>query len=343
VIAGIDPEAPMKLAILQNEIAQGEFAANIEVPAELNDSEKTQFSNDWRNFRERNSNLIKHRCQAFSVIQGQCTQLLQDKMMQDMDWNTVSTSYDALTLHLLIERTVLAQTEDQYLFATVYGQELSCYSFKQDSLSNPQWYERFNTKVDVGGAIGVIHQHQVLLEYVSQESYTHAFTDLGAVKQQLVRADAEERYISYAFLRQSITQHGNLKVYLQNDFTTGDNSYPKNRQKTLNLINKYRTTVVARVTHYEGTSFAHKSGRGGSRGINGKGKGHDSSTYDNKYWKDKECYKYQRKGHPAKHCPKKPSDDDDRSLESTASSVNKLKKDIKSIKKAFTTVNTQLA
>jgi hypothetical protein len=44
---GENMDAPMKLVILQNQISQGEFAANIEVPVELNDSEKTQFSNEW--------------------------------------------------------------------------------------------------------------------------------------------------------------------------------------------------------------------------------------------------------------------------------------------------------
>jgi hypothetical protein len=106
-------DAPMRLAILQNDIAQGEFAASIEVLVVLTDSEKTQFSNDWRTFRERNTNLIKHRGQAFSLIQGQCTKLLQDKMKQDTDWKSVSISYDPLTVYRLIERTVLAQTEDQ--------------------------------------------------------------------------------------------------------------------------------------------------------------------------------------------------------------------------------------
>jgi hypothetical protein len=85
VLAGIDLEAPMKLAILENEISQGEFAANIEVPVELNDSEKTKFSNDWRTLRERNANLIKHQDQAFSLIQSQYTQLIQYKMKQDTD------------------------------------------------------------------------------------------------------------------------------------------------------------------------------------------------------------------------------------------------------------------
>jgi hypothetical protein len=60
LLEGIYMDTPMKLAIIQSDIAQGEFATNVEVPVELTDSEKTQLSNDWRTFRERNTNLIKH-------------------------------------------------------------------------------------------------------------------------------------------------------------------------------------------------------------------------------------------------------------------------------------------
>jgi hypothetical protein len=108
-------------------------------------------------------------------------------------------------------------------------------------------------------------------------------------------------------------------------------------------LDQYRETVVTRVTQSEGTYFTQKSSQGGvNRGSNGNEKSHDSSTYDKQYWKYKECYKFHKKGHPVTHCPKNPSDDDDRSMASTAISVKKLKKDLKSIKKAFTTVNTQL-
>jgi hypothetical protein len=61
VLAGIDMDALMKLAIIQIKIDQGKFDDNIKVPVDLTDSEKTQFSNNWRTFRERNANLIKHR------------------------------------------------------------------------------------------------------------------------------------------------------------------------------------------------------------------------------------------------------------------------------------------
>jgi hypothetical protein len=198
--------------------------------------------------------------------------------------------------------------------------------------------------VDVGDAIGVTRKHNVLLEYVAQETHTSAFADLGVVEQRVVQDDAEERYVSYAFLLQSGNQHGKLKVDLQNDFTTGDNRYPKNRQQTLHLLDKYSKTAVSKVTQSEGTSFAQRSGRGRGRGRNGRSgnkKIHDN--LDKEYWKNTTCYKCEKKGHPANKCPNKSNnDDDEKSVASAASSFKKLKKDFKSMKKASTTVNTQL-
>ena len=204
----------------------------------MTDLEKTHSRNEWHAYRERNSQLAKHRGQGFSLIIGKCTQLLQDKMNQDTEWNVVRTFYDPLTLYRLIEKTVLDQTEDQYPFATVYSQELGFYAFRQYTLYNQKWYEKFNTKVNVGEAISVTQQHKVILEYLAQELYNQTFSALMEAEQLVIREDAKERYLSYDLLRQSGTQHGNLKVYLQNDFITGDNRYPKNHQQTLHILDK---------------------------------------------------------------------------------------------------------
>jgi len=239
----------MQLAILQNEIAQGEFEAGEEVPIQLSNSEKTLHSNEWCTYRERAANLESHRGKAYSLILGQCTQLLQDRMKQDADWLTVSTRYNPLSLYRLIEKTLL-----------VYDQEHAFYSFRQETMTNPQWYEKFNTQVNVGEAISVTRQHKVLLEFVAQENHTQAFLALGAAEQEAIRVDAQERYQSYAFL-QSGAQHGHLKQSLQNDFTTGDNHYAKTHQQTLHLLDKFSKTVVPKaMTQSEGTVFAQSSG-----------------------------------------------------------------------------------
>ena len=78
--------------------------------------------------------------------------------------------------------------------------------------------------------IGMTWQHKLLLEYVEQELHTQTFSTFTEVEQLVVREEAEERYLSYACLRYSGIQHENIKVDLQNYFTTGDNRYPKNRQ-----------------------------------------------------------------------------------------------------------------
>jgi hypothetical protein len=202
-------------------------------------------------------------------------------------------------------------------------------------LTNPQWYERFNTRVDVGAAIGVTRQHRVLLEYVAQELHQQTFATLGAAEQQAMREDAEEHYISYAFLRQSGPQHGNLKVNLQNDFTTGDNHYPKNRQQTLHLLDKYSKTATPRTTTSEGTSFVQKGGGGKGKGT-GKGNGADKGKrkpFNKELWKDKECFKCKEKGHPASHCPNADNDDNDKSGSSQAKSSKGSRRISKALRK----------
>ena len=97
--------------------------------------------------------------------------------------------------------------------------------------------------MDVGEAICVTQQHKVFLEYVAQEIYTQTFSAMTEVEQLVTREDAKQHCISYALTRQSGTQHGNLKVDLQNDFTTEDNRYLKNLQQTLYILDNYSNTV----------------------------------------------------------------------------------------------------
>jgi hypothetical protein len=167
---------------------------------------------------------------------------------------------------------------------------------------------------------------------VAQENHTLTFAALSAEQKQAVHEDAEEHYISYAFLHQSGAQHGNLKVDLRNDFTTGSNRYPKTHQhQTPHLLNKYsKTVVMPKTTSSEGSSFTQKGGRGG-RG----GKGRGTITFDKEYWKDKTCFNCGEKGHPSSSCTKVAITNEDDSA-SIVQSVKKLAKDTKNLKKAFT-------
>ena len=181
---------------------------------------------------------------------------------------------------------------------------------------------------------------------MASELGTKPFSALSTTEQKDVQEKAEERYLSYVFLRQSGKQHNKVKVDLQKDFTTGDDRYPKNRQLALHLLDKYsKTTIVTKATS-EGTAFAQRGGRDGNGGNNGK---HKQKPFDTKWWKDRASYHCDKKGHPSTHCPEKKNiksggskTSDDKTSRSSKSSKASITKMHKKMKKAFTTLQSKI-
>ena len=86
----------MKLEILINEIDEANYQETAEPDIKLNENEKTWYDNEWRTHHERVARLEKQRGKDFSMVRGQCTQILKDKMKHDPNWDTASTRYDPL-------------------------------------------------------------------------------------------------------------------------------------------------------------------------------------------------------------------------------------------------------
>jgi hypothetical protein len=185
-----DRSLVMELAKLNQDIVQANFEAAQDVPIKLNNQEQIDYSNKCRNHSRRISTLETHQGQAYSLILGQCTQLLQDKMKQDASWTTVSASYDPLELYRLIERVILKQIEDQYPFAAVHKQSLAVLNTKQGGLSNAQWYKHFNTQQDVAHSVGVELRHEVIWEYCAQLKHSMSYNALGTANQAAMRQAA---------------------------------------------------------------------------------------------------------------------------------------------------------
>jgi hypothetical protein len=249
-----------ELAKLNNNISQGDFEVAKDVPVELTDQEWVDYSNECRNQSRRVATLETHQGQAYSLILGQCTQLLQDKMKQDASWMTVSTSYDPLKLYKVIKQVVLKQTEDQYPFAAVHKQNLAILNTKQGGLTNTQWYEHFNMQYDVARSVGVEFGHKVLWEYCAQSAYSRSYDLLTTTKQAAMRQAAEERYLAYLFLVNRSAQHKLLWKELRNNFTKGSNKYPENCPQALLFWDRYLKSAPAD-SESQGTAFTQKGAR----------------------------------------------------------------------------------
>ncbi len=121
-----------ELQEVDNKIAKSDIELNDEVEMRLTDNEKISHSNAWRTHQETTESLKKSRGKVYSLLLSQCTQVLVDKMKQDVDWVTISESFNPSLLFKLSEKFVLKQSDNQYKKAVLIAEQLSILSFRQE-------------------------------------------------------------------------------------------------------------------------------------------------------------------------------------------------------------------
>jgi hypothetical protein len=302
----------IEIATLENDIEEKVYESRQDVPVKLPAAEMLEYSNKCKAHSVRVAALEKHWGNVYSLIYGQCTQILQDKMKQDEAWTAVSASYKPLELYKLIKRVVLKQTEDQYPVAAIWDQMTAVYSVRQGNLSNNEWYKRFTTKVIVAESVGCQFDFEKIWEYCSQVAHSKSYNKLTLEKQESVTGIAKERLLAYALLRMSSNNNDKIKLDLFDDFTKGNNNYPETRQLTLLMLDKYTKKPMA-ITASEGTAFVPK---GKKSRVAKKANNNDREKlleYNKEYFKDKMCFRCGKKGHPKSTCTAKLTSDDESS------------------------------
>jgi hypothetical protein len=134
-----------------------EIDFNNEVKMKLTDNKKMVHSNVLCSHCETTEGLKKSRGKVYSLLLGQCTQVLVDKMKQDTTWVRVSELFDPILLFKLIEKFVLKQLDNQYKMVVLIAKQQSILSCRQDNqVPNATYYDHFTTRVEVAcQAVGV--------------------------------------------------------------------------------------------------------------------------------------------------------------------------------------------
>jgi len=82
---------------------------------------------------------------------------------------------------------------------------------KQGNLTKNEWYDWFNTKVEVAESVGVNFNFKKIWEYCAQQFYKAAYTTLQPDKQEAVRVSARERFLLCALIKTSNSKHDKIK------------------------------------------------------------------------------------------------------------------------------------
>jgi hypothetical protein len=200
-----------ELREVEDQMAKAEIDLTDEVDMKLTEDEKISHSNAWRSHRETTEGLKKSRGKVYSLLLGQCTQVLVDKMKQDSEWVAISESFDPTLLFKLIEKFVLKQSDNQYATAVLIAEQLSILTFRQDDhLGNASYYDRFTTRVEVARQAGVCYYSPALLEDKATQLKLGGYDKLAIDVKKTVIDLTEQEYLAYLFLNNS-----NAKLHSQ--------------------------------------------------------------------------------------------------------------------------------
>jgi len=122
---------------VDDDIAKTKIELKDEVEMKLTNNERTAHSNAWCTHGESSKILKKSRGKVYSLLLGQCTQVLVDKMKQDTNWVTINTSFDPILLFKLVKKFALKQTDKQCKTAVLRAEQQTTQQFRQkDQVSN---------------------------------------------------------------------------------------------------------------------------------------------------------------------------------------------------------------
>jgi hypothetical protein len=199
-----------------------------------------------------------------TLVLGQCTTVLLDKMKQDADWRAVNNSYNPVKLLKLIEKFILKQSNNQYKIGIVIKQLKLLLVYPQDDgVTNLAYYDRFKTRVDITEHIGVFFDNPVLWDWKSQELYS---TDnellIDTAKEAKVKEDVKQAFLAYLFfINSNDKKHSHLKKTVANNHAKGNAEvYPSSCHAALTLMNNFKPLVIkdAVPVAAQGTTFAQK-------------------------------------------------------------------------------------
>jgi hypothetical protein len=224
-----------------------------------------KFKDDYKSAKEaydkRVLHLNIHRGKVFSIIRGQCSPALIQKLKADHTWKEVSKdNQDPLALFDLIERITLSYTEETYDCTHRYDQNNALMSFRQNNLSILDYYDQFVSKIKVARALRSFNASFAMYENDAQRLHSKGFFDLDEEEMEEIREVSEERYLGYHFVRNSGPQHSRYRTDLSNQFAQGKNNYPQTLQEAYDVLQRYEKNPTAHALS-EGTAFAQYQGK----------------------------------------------------------------------------------
>ena len=179
----------------------------------------------------------------YSLVWGQRTDILRQKIEALHDFEEMSTNGDGLALLKAIKNTAFNFHSQKYLPHSLYESTWHFYMTVQGKYMTTQAYlEQFQNMIDVIGHTGGMVGHQPGIERdIMRRERSIDPTNATTMQQMEIEKEAQKGYLAVAFMLGSDkARFGRLLENLENDYLQGQNNYPTSITAAYNLLTNWK-------------------------------------------------------------------------------------------------------
>ena len=131
--------------------------------------------------------------------------------------------------------------------------------FGKGNLPNPDYLDRFMNLVDMAESYDAKLYDQAMFKITQNYTVysTTAEADIKDDELKMIETTEREIYLSCAFVINSdLKRYGRLIEELENDYTKGNDNYPRNMVKAYQLLNEYKQWNPRATLHESSWTFS---------------------------------------------------------------------------------------
>jgi hypothetical protein len=273
----------------------------IQEPQEPDDEENRLQMRLWEKqvdeYVKKSTWLAEHIKSLYSLVWGQCSEAMRQKIESLEDFETISMASDGVALLTAIKNATYNYQSQKYRIESINEALRRLIGFRQGpNMATQDYYEQFLNRIDVyvhtGGSVAP-HPGTITSEAASNGWFPNNMTEaeLGQAK--------EMEWANIFITGADRVRYGSLITSLQNEFLNGNDRYPKTLIDAYNRLTYWREpkSSVRYVNANDGVTFAHNDTDNeevtlvtSNRSKTGKNKDHIT------------CHKCGQKGHYANQC-----------------------------------------
>ena len=172
---------------------------------------------DIKEYREKIKVFANFRAELYSLVLGQCTDALQERLKSHQDYQTANQ--DGIALLVIIRSLIHTFEENRKLSDAIMDVKEKFYKFYQGRyMSLERYHELFLAQVEVLDEVGITVEDEALVREVAFENGREVASDDD-------RTEARNQELAIRFVRGTNGNHKGYLRHLQNSYLDGSDNY----------------------------------------------------------------------------------------------------------------------